>query len=280
MNVFPRRLRATLGWSSLLVAALVLSNCTWGASGSNATVAPEKEPTALSVKVVKTLAHDPSCFTQGFQWTSSVSGGGFYESCGEAGESTMRLTTLNGKVLKSVPVPDNAFAEGAVRLGNRLYQLTWRERVVFVRNPSSLALIETRALPEEIAEGWGLTALGSELVVSDGTSKISFLDPVKWVVRRTITVRTAGTPVAALNELELISGQIWANVWRTEQIVAIDPANGQVKSVISVAGLRPKTTTDDPEAVANGIAFDPKNKRIYLTGKNWPVIYQVTTKPA
>ena len=207
-------------------------------------------------------------------------GGGFYESCGQTGASTIRITNLKGRVLKERPVPNNEFAEGTVRLGNRLYQLTWRERLVFVRNPTTLALLETRPLPDEIAEGWGLSSLGGDLVVSDGTASVHFLDPVTWKVRRSIKVRAGETPVDQLNEIETIDGKIWLNVWRTEQIVVVDPATGQVTATVSLAGLRPPTTTNNADAVANGIAFDPKTKRIFVTGKNWPVTYQVTTKPA
>ena len=263
---------------AVLVAA-VLTNC----ASATTTLATESvppaspPPIALRLAVVKQFPRDTACFLEGFQWTPTVAGGGFYESCGETGASTMRITNLKGQVLKKVAVPD-VFAEGTVRLGDRLYQLTWRERVVFVRNPVTLAVLETRALPTEIREGWGMTTIGTKLVVSDGTSRIYFVDPKGWKVTRTMAVSSAGSPVDQLNELELINGQLWANVWRSETIVVINPANGQVSANISLSGLRPRSTDADPEAVANGIAFDPKAKRIFVTGKNWPVLYQVRTQ--
>ncbi len=249
------------------------------ASKTSAVVMPSPAPKALKLTVVKQYPHDPACFVEGFQWSSTVSGGGFYESCGQTGASTMQVTNLKGKVLQKVAVP-GVFAEGTVRLGDQLFQLTWRERIVFVRNPKTLAVIEKRSLPTEITEGWGMTTIGNELVISDGTSTIYFVDPKGWKVTHTISVTSGGTPIDQLNELEFINGQLWANVWRTERIVVIDPATGQVSANVSLAGLRPSSTSSNGESVANGIAYDPKTKRIFVTGKNWPVLYHVTSQAA
>jgi glutaminyl-peptide cyclotransferase len=247
---------------------------------AQAVASPKKTPKALVVKVVNEFPHDATCFTEGLHFTSTVNGGGFYESCGGAGSSSLQLSNLNGNIQIRETVPDSAFAEGAVALGTRVYQLTWQERKVFVRDAKTLKILETRDLPQPIAEGWGLTALGSTLVVSDGTSKIHFLDPKTWKVTRSITVRNGDTPVTQINELDLVNGQLWANVWQTEQIIVIDTKSGAVTASISLAGLRPPETTGNPEAVPNGIAFDPKTKRIYVTGKLWPKLYQVITTPA
>jgi glutaminyl-peptide cyclotransferase len=196
------------------------------------------------------------------------------------GTSSIQLSNLDAKVQVRETVPGTSFAEGAVALGTRVYQLTWQDRKVFVRDAKTLKILETRDLPQPIAEGWGLTALGSTLVVSDGTFKIHFLDPKTWKVTRSITVRNGETPVTQINELEIVNGQLWANVWQTEQILVIDPKSGAVVSTISLAGLRPPETDSNPEAVPNGIAFDPKTKRTYVTGKLWPTIYQIVTTPA
>ena len=117
-------------------------------------------------------------------------------------------------------------------------------------------------------------------MVSDGTFKVHFLDPKTWKVTRSITVRNGETPVTQINELEFVNGQLWANVWQTEQIIAIDSKSGAVTATISLAGLRPPETLSNPDAVPNGIAFDPATKRIYITGKLWPTIYQIVTTPA
>jgi glutaminyl-peptide cyclotransferase len=239
-----------------------------------------KTPKALVVKVVNEFPHDATCFTEGLHFTPTVTGGGFYESCGGAGSSAIQLSSLDGNVQVRETVPGSAFAEGTVALGTRVYQLTWQERKIFVRDAKTLKILETRELPQPIFEGWGLTAFGSTLVVSDGTFKIHFLDPKTWKVTRSITVRNGDTPVTQINELEFVNGQLWANVWQTEQIIVIDTKSGAVTATISLAGLRPQETTSNPEAVPNGIAFDPKTKRIYVTGKLWAKIYQIVTTPA
>jgi glutaminyl-peptide cyclotransferase len=270
-----------------MAAGSVLSACA-GIDANAASATPTRAPNsaaivapkALVAKVVNKFPHDTTCFTEGLHFTNTVAGGGFYESCGGVGTSSIQLSNLDAKVQVRETVPGTSFAEGAVALGTRVYQLTWQDRKVFVRDAKTLKILETRDLPQPIVEGWGLTALGSTLVVSDGTFKIHFLDPKTWKVTRSITVRNGETPVTQINELEIVNGQLWANVWQTEQILVIDPKSGAVVSTISLAGLRPPETDSNPEAVPNGIAFDPKTKRTYVTGKLWPTIYQIVTTPA
>jgi glutaminyl-peptide cyclotransferase len=263
-----------------VVVALLFLAVTGACSADKATAESFKLPKALNLKVVNQFAHDTTCFTEGLNFTSTVIGGGFYESCGGVGTSTIQLVNLDAKVLVRESVPGAAFGEGAVALGTRVYQLTWQERKVFIRDAKTLKILETRELPQPIVEGWGLTSIGSSLVVSDGTFKVHFLDPKTWKVFRSITVRNGETPVTQINELEFVNGQLWANVWQSEQIIAIDTKTGAVTATISLAGLRPPETNGNPEAVPNGIAFDPKTKRIYVTGKLWPTIYQVVTTPS
>jgi glutaminyl-peptide cyclotransferase len=271
-----RKARDLIGSCCLVLGIGVSSAC----SASKAVAQATKTPKTLIAKVVNQYAHDTTCFTEGLSFTASVVGGGFFESCGGAGTSTMQLANIDGKVLTREPVPGSAFGEGAVVLGTRLYQLTWQERKVFVRDVKTLKILETRELPQPIAEGWGLTVFGSTLVVSDGTFKVHFLDPKTWKVTKSLTVRNGDTPVTQINELEVVNGQLWANVWQTEQIIVIDTKSGAVTATISLAGLRPPETTSNPEAVPNGIAFDPKTKRIFVTGKLWPIIYQIVTTSA
>ena len=278
-----RALRAPLRRAPHLVGSfVVLAGLSLSAacSAHKANAQAAKTPKALAVKVVNQFPHDSSCFTEGLNFTGSVVGGGFYESCGGVGTSTIQLSNLDAKILARESVPGTAFGEGAVALGTRLYQLTWQDRQVFVRDAKTLKILETRELPQPIAEGWGLTAFGSTLVVSDGTFKVHFLDPKTWKVTRSLTVRNGDTPVNQINELEFVNGQLWANVWQTEQIIVIDTKTGAVTSTISLAGLRPPETNANPEAVPNGIAFDPKTRRIFVTGKLWPKIYQIVTTSA
>ena len=207
--------------AAFLILLGVAATGACAANGATAT-ASSSAPKTLEVAVVKEFPHDQNCFTEGLHFTASVRGGGFYESCGGVGNSTIQLTSLDGEVLIRESVPDRAFAEGAVALGNRVYQLTWQERKVFVRDPKTLKILETRELPKPIAEGWGLTASGNSLVVSDGTSKVHFLDPKTWKVARSITVRNGAIPVERINELDIVNGQLWANVWQTEDLIAIN----------------------------------------------------------
>jgi glutaminyl-peptide cyclotransferase len=274
-----RKARHIIGSGFVLLMVGVTGACSAGTADAQATKAP-KIPKALVAKVVNQYPHDASCFTQGLTFTATVPGGGFYESCGGVGSSTMRIANLDSKVLVNETVPGTAFAEGSATLGTRVYQLTWQERKVFVRDAKTLKILETRELPQPIFEGWGLTVLGTTLVVSDGTFKLHFLDPKTWKVTRSITVRNGDTPVEEINELEIVNGQLWANVWQTEQIIVIDPKTGAVTSTISLAGLRPPETNANPDAVPNGIAFDPKTKRIFVTGKLWPTMFQIVTTSA
>jgi glutaminyl-peptide cyclotransferase len=270
-----------------MVAGSVLSACAGNDANASSATPPRAPnsaanvtPKALVAKVVNKFPHDTTCFTEGLHFTNTVVGGGFYESCGGVGTSSIQLSNLDAKVQVRETVPGTSFAEGAVALGTRVYQLTWQDRKVFIRDAKTLKILETRELPQPVSEGWGLTALGSTLVVSDGTSKVHFLDPKTWKVTRSLTVRNGETPVTQINELEVVNGQLWANIWQTEQIIVIDTKSGAVTATISLAGLRPPETNSNPEAVPNGIAFDPKTKRIFVTGKLWPITYQIVTTPA
>jgi glutaminyl-peptide cyclotransferase len=247
----------------LLAAALLLTF-----SGSFA-----QTPRAVmqSYSIVKTHSHDPKAYTQGLVWN----GTGFFESTGLWGQSTLRETTLEGQVLRQVRVPDKFFAEGLAWLGGKLYQLTWQENTAFVYNAKTFKLETT--LPYK-TQGWGLTTDGKNLILSDGSSQLYFLEPSTFKVLRSITVNNAGSEIRQLNELEYIGGEIWANIWQTDLIARIDPKNGQVKAFINLVGLRPTNTLRDDQAVLNGIAHDPKTGRIWVTGKLWDKLYEIKVK--
>ena len=221
--------------------------------------------------ILKTYNHDPKSFTQGLVWNGS----GFFESAGGYGTSALRETTLEGKVLRSQAVDSSIFAEGLAWLGGKLYQLTWTNKKAFVYNASTFKLEGTRSYQ---TEGWGLTTDGKELILSDGTNQIYFLEPSTFRVIRTITVSNAGSEIKNLNELEWIEGEIWANIWQTDLIARIDPKTGAVKAFINLAGLRPDTAFNNSDAVLNGIAYDAKTKRIFVTGKLWDKLFEIKVK--
>jgi glutamine cyclotransferase len=231
-------------------------------------------PAAYTVEVIDRTPHDDMAFTQGL----IHAGGLIYEGTGLYGESLIRLLEADtGDVLAEETVDESLFGEGVAGHGGRLYQLTWREEEVLVRDRCSLA--ETGRMSYE-GEGWGLTGDGSVLWRSDGTDTLSVHDPDDFVVTSTVDVRDRGRPVTRLNELELVDGQILANVWQTPWIARIDPRSGEVTGWIDGSPLVEEIGSNDPEAVLNGIAVDGGSGRLWLTGKRWPTIFEVRVVPA
>jgi glutaminyl-peptide cyclotransferase len=228
----------------------------------------------FSYEIVNTFPHDRTAFTQGLVFLD----GKLLESTGLNGHSTLReVDLLTGRVLRQVAVPDRYFAEGLAVLDGKAYQLTWQAQKGFVYDEATFRLEHEFAYD---GEGWGLTTDGHWLILSDGTSQIRFLDPAKFKVQRAIQVALRGQPVNQLNELEYIQGEIFANVWRTDFVVRIDPANGAVTDVINFAGLLPPADRDANTDVLNGIAYDSGSDRLFVTGKFWPRLFQVRLKRA
>jgi glutamine cyclotransferase len=228
---------------------------------------------ADSYKIVHTYPHDRQAFTQGLLYKD----GHLYESTGLPGRSSLRMVDLaSGRVLQSVPVPSQYFAEGLASWGSTLVQLTWQSHVAFIYDRFSFRLL--RSLPFD-GEGWGLAADGKNLILSDGTATLKFLDPATLRVVRTIEVKDGDTPVPQLNELEYIHGQVYANVWHTDRIARIAPASGKVLGWIDLSGLLPLGQVSDPEAVLNGIAYDAVHNRLFVTGKLWPSLFEIKVVP-
>lgn len=218
------------------------------------------------VKVVKEYPHDVTSYTQGLFFHD----GRFYESTGQWGSSTLRIVDLeSGKPVKKVSFNNKYFIEGSVVFGGDLYVLTWTNKVAFKYDPETLEYRSTQGYPRE---GWGMTTDGKQIIASDGSSQLYFMDKDLKVSKK-LKVTLNGRPVRYLNELEWIDGKIWANVYTTDLIVVIDPKSGEVVSTVDCTGLLPaKLRTQDTD-VLNGIAY--KDGHIYLTGKNWPRLYEV-----
>lgn len=237
-----------------------------------ANVAQRRPAPVLGYKIVATFPHDTTAFTQGLVFAD----GQLYESTGLQGESTLRRVDIaTGKTLQRLDVPAEFFAEGLALVGDELLQLTWQHQLGFVYDRKTFTQKRTFRYN---TEGWGLAYDGtSRLVMSDGTDTLSFLDPKTLAVTRTLRVQDAGRPVSNLNELEWIEGEIWANVWMTDRIARISPNTGEVNAWVDLASLWPVAGRPSPsEQVLNGIAYDKATRRIFITGKKWPRLYQIT----
>lgn len=227
----------------------------------------------LRVQVLGTVPHDRTAFTEGLE----LSGGVLYESTGLDGHSQLReLDPATGAVRRAVPLPDEEFGEGLTVLGDRIWQLTWRNGVALERDPVTLA--ERRRVPLD-GEGWGLCHQPGRLVASDGTDRLTFRDPTTFAELGSVQVRLDGQPLREINELECTGGVVWANVWRTDEIVRIVPDSGEVTAVVDAAGLLPVADRADVD-VLNGIAAVPGSDGFLLTGKFWPMTFRVRFVPA
>ena len=226
-----------------------------------------------SYHIVHTFPHDPDAFTQGLIFVD----GQLYESDGRFGKSVLRMDDLEtGRSLQEVHLDPKYFGEGLTNWGSTLIQLTWQSHTAFVYDRFSFRLLKTMQYPWE---GWGLTQDGKSLILSDGSADLHFLDPATMRELRHITVRDKGHAVDQLNELEYLHGEIYANVWHTDRIARISPATGKVLGWIDLSGLLPQGSVTDPEAVLNGIAWDPEHNRLYVTGKLWPKLFEIQVAP-
>ena len=225
--------------------------------------------TQYKLKVVKEYHHDTAAYTQGLFYD----GGQMYESTGQYGGSTFRVVDYTtGKVARRLDFARKYFGEGSVMLDGKLFILTWTNKVAFVYDAATLKYEKTYSYPRE---GWGLTTDGKSLIASDGSSRIYYLTKDFKQVK-TLDVKLNGRPVRLLNELEWIDGKIWANVYMTDMIVIINPSDGRVEATVDCTGLLPDKLRKPDTDVLNGIAYDKKTGKIWLTGKNWPRLYEVS----
>ncbi len=223
-------------------------------------------------KIEDRIPHDERAFTQGLLFHE----GYLYESTGLYGHSSLRrLDPKTGEVLQQVNLPSTYFAEGLTLFQNQLIQLTWREGTAFVYHSKTFEPIKRFYYR---MEGWGLTHNGDFLIMSNGSATLYFRDPQTFEIVKTVEVRERDKPLSHLNELEFIRGEIWANVYPTEDIVRIDPQSGQVKERMHFAGLVSEDERNNRENVLNGIAYNDELQRVYITGKRYSYIYGMTEK--
>ncbi|KQQ88648.1 glutamine cyclotransferase [Massilia sp. Leaf139] len=221
--------------------------------------------------VKNTYPHDTGAFTQGLFFRD----GQLYETTGLTGRSTLRRLDLKtGKVLQKADLPPNVFGEGSTAVGNNILGLTWQSKTGYVFDAKTFAM--KGSFPYE-GEGWGLASDAKYVYMSDGSASIRVLDPASLKELKRIQVTADGKPIDSLNELEIVDGELYANVWGTDVIARIDPGSGKVTGWIDLSNLLPrdKRGTSSADAVLNGIAWDGKRKKLYVTGKFWPKLFEI-----
>lgn len=235
-----------------------------------AVAAPAPQPIErCGYRIVQTYPHDATSFTQGLFWA----GGHLYESTGQYGRSRVAQIDLKtGKALAQTKLPSDQFGEGITRWGDQIIGVTWQGGVGHRWRIKDLKPVGSFRYA---GEGWGVTMVGDSLVLSDGTSELRFFDPATMAEQRRVTVRFGSRPLAMINELETIDGEIWANVWMTDMIVRIDPASGAIRAWVDLSGLKEDAGATGHDSVLNGIAWDSDRKRLFVTGKYWPKLYQI-----
>ncbi|CAK8716205.1 Glutamine cyclotransferase [Candidatus Electrothrix gigas] len=243
----------------------------WQGKASATTQPQIPQPKQYSYTVVQEYPHDPNAFTQGLAWDK----GEMYEGTGLYGRSSLRSVALQtGMVNRQQNYTWQYFAEGITIFQGKIYQLTWRNNKVFLFDKENFSLLKTWTYPRE---GWGITHNGKELIASDGTAFLFFLDPQTLKEKRSILVQDNQGPVTQLNELEYIRGAIYANVWKTNKIVIIRPDDGVVVGRLDLSALvdQVQSISKGKADVLNGILYDPQNDRLFVTGKLWPALFEI-----
>lgn len=280
MSQKPQQKQSFTKYLWLVITALIIASAYYGIYKLDWIKAPDEDVSVpqtltelMTYEVVQAYPHDSSSFTQGLIFEDGV----FYESAGLYGESSLRKVALEtGEVLQQVDLPGMYFAEGLTVWDDTLIQLTWQEHIGFVYDKESFAQVGTF---EVATEGWGLTQDGERLILSDGTANLYFLDPETFAVLDFITVTDQGQEIVNLNELEWVNGEVFANIWQTDDIIRIDPETGEVLGWIDLSGLLPPEERSPETNVLNGIAFDPEANRLFVTGKLWPKLYEIRLVP-
>jgi glutamine cyclotransferase len=242
-------------------------------SGQPARQAGSKRPPEYTFKIVRVFPHDPTAFTQGLVYHD----GFLYEGTGLNGRSSLRKVRLEtGEVVQHVDLASDFFGEGIAIVKNEVFQLTWQSQVGFVYKLDDFSFVRQFSYP---GEGWGLTANGREIFMSDGTAEIRVLNATTLKEKRRFTVHDGSTPIDQLNELEMVQGQLFANIWQTDRIARISPQSGKVVGWIDLTGLLSPVYRRRSDAVLNGIAYDSTHKRLFVTGKLWPSIFEIELIP-
>jgi glutaminyl-peptide cyclotransferase len=258
--------------SIFTIAILILSASIFIYVNSNKPQANPSTVTHYTYTIVNTYSHDTNAFTEGLFYSDNF----LYESTGINGASSLRRVDLTtGTVQQQITLPTQYFGEGLTIVGDKIIQLTWESHIGFIYNKTSFALLGNFPFT---TEGWGLTFDGKHLIMSDGSANLYFLDPTTFQRVGQVAVHDGNTTVVNVNELEYINGEVYANIWQTNKIVIINPQNGKVEGWIDLTGLASEHN-QNLDAVLNGIAYDKTNNRLFVTGKDWPSLYQIKLVP-
>lgn len=250
-----------LGWILILISAAIS-----GFSCENDKLADQQ--TVYTYKIINQFPHDPNAFTQGLVFDD----GFLYEGTGQYRRSQLRKVDLKtGRILQTHNLAGKYFGEGICIVGDKIIQLTWKSRTGFVYDKNTFKVLHQFHYP---TQGWGITYNGENLILSDGSSMLYFLDSQTFTEVKRIKVTSGNTAITRLNELEYIDGKIFANIWTEDKIVIIDPANGNVTAWINLAGIWDRGKALE-NYVLNGIAFDKQNQRLFVTGKCWPTLFEI-----
>jgi glutamine cyclotransferase len=257
---------------AVLVAVVLSISTSLSVLGQAPLIPPGGSKTPVSAyTVVHAYPHDPNAFTQGLEYRDGV----LYEGTGLTGKSAIRKVDLEtGKVIQEERLNPSYFGEGITVTAGKLFELTWQNKTGFVYDAKTFKLIRNFSY---FGEGWGLAHDDAGLIMSDGTSTLRFLELTRFTERRRLKVTDSGSPIANLNELEAIKGEIWANVWHTDYIARISPRDGRVVGWINLKGLSGPSALH-PDAVLNGIAYDSTSDRVFVTGKLWPKLFEIKLK--
>jgi len=259
----------TAAYAVLVVATVVLSGLAVYVVVNQLT-ATQSSPTHYTYRILNTYPHDTGAFTEGLVFRD----GELFESTGLVGASSLRRVDLqSGNVLQQHNLSGGLYGEGLAAVDDTLVQLTWRNHVGFVYDKQTFDLLANFSLA---TEGWGLTYDGASLILSDGSSTLYFLDPASYEVTGQVTVKDGDVEISKINELEYIAGDVYANIWQSTNLAIIDPETGQVKGWVYLGGLHQPTGLDD---VLNGIAYNAEAGGLFVTGKNWPSLYQIELVP-
>lgn len=268
----------------LFAAALLLISCGGNAARTRGVAAPQRHgsaahaeapaaPREYTYRVKAVHPHPATAYTQGLLWADGL----LWEGTGQYGASLIRKTDLaTGRSEEFARLPREEFGEGIALVGGELFQLTWQNNTAHVYDAATGRKLRDHRYP---GEGWGLATDGERLYMSDGSATISTVDPATFRRGKRTTVTLEGRPVPYLNELEWIDGKLWANVYTTDRIVIIDPATGRVEGIVDLEGLLPEEDYGPGTDVLNGIAHDPATGRIFVTGKNWPKLFEIEILP-